>query len=155
MYLIGNSIDIHKIEEKENIVEQKLAGISVLTRYKVIAHSDGDIILHAIAESILGALGFGDLGEHFSDTEKKFKGIDSIFMLEKILKLMNQSNYQINNIDITFISEHIILKNYKHLMRLNLMKLLNTKNVSLKGTRWEEDKKIIQCNCSILLKTII
>lgn len=155
MFLIGNSVDIHRIEKQENYIKQKLAGINVYTTYKIIAHSDGDIILHSIIEAILGALGFGDLGEHFSDLDERFKGIDSSLMLNEILNLMSKYSYKINNIDITLISEHIFLKDYKYLMRLNLMKLLKTKNVSLKATRWEEDKKIIQCNCSILLKTII
>lgn len=155
MFLIGNSTDIHRIEKQDNYLFQKLAGINIFTKYKVVAHSDGDVILHAITESILGALGFGDLGEHFSDLEKKFKGIDSTLMLNKVLELMNKYNYKIKNIDITFLSEHIILSEYKYSMRLNLMKLLKTRNISLKATRWEEDRKIVQCNCSILLTTII
>lgn len=155
MFLIGNSIDIHRLEKKEELIKQKLAGINIVTKYKVVAHSDGDLILHAIAESILGALGFGDLGEYFSDTKEEFRSIDSMLILNKVLNLMNKNNYKINNIDITFISEHILLSEYKYLIRLNLMKILNTRNVSIKATRWEEDKKVAQCNCSVLLKTII
>lgn len=154
MYLIGSSVDIHKIEKKDG-VQQSLAGININTNYKIVAHSDGDIIIHAIIDSILGALGIGDIGEYFSDKELKYKNIDSKIMLNKILEIMNRFKFRIKNIDVTFISEHIILSPYKFQMRMNLRELLNCKNVSLKATRWEEDKMVVQVNCSLLLTTKI
>lgn len=153
MILIGNSTDIHKIKEEKNSL-QKLSGLIVSTDYKIIAHSDGDIILHSIIDAILGALGVGDIGEYFNDKNPNNKNIDSLLMLDKVIKIMHRCGFKINNVDITFISEHIMLTNYKFEMRMLLRKILNCNNVSLKATRWEENKLMVQSNCSIILKSI-
>lgn len=149
-YLIGNSIDIHKLIKKESNVF--LGGISFKEKYEVIAHSDGDVILHAVSESILGALSLGDLGEHFSDIDPKNKDMSSNKILEYTLNLMDKKGYQISNIDITLISEHIFMKEKKETIKKNLVELLKTNNVSLKATRWEEDRLFIQCNSIVLLE---
>ncbi|MEG1010108.1 MAG: 2-C-methyl-D-erythritol 2,4-cyclodiphosphate synthase, partial [Clostridia bacterium] len=76
MLLIGHSVDIHKLEYKVNTL-QKLGGIEFLLNYEIVAHSDGDIILHSIAEAILGALGLEDLGHYFSDKDDNNKNLNS------------------------------------------------------------------------------
>lgn len=149
-YLIGNSIDIHKIKKEKK--EITLGGIKFLQDYAIIAHSDGDIIFHAIAESILGALALGDLGDYFSDTNSQNQNIDSKIILDYVLNLMEKLNYHISNIDLTIISEHIIMKNIKSTIKHNLIKFLRTNQVSIKATRWEENKMFIQCNCTVLLE---
>ena len=153
MILIGNSTDIHKIVEQKNSW-QKLSGMIIRTDYKIVAHSDGDIIIHSIIDAILGALGVGDIGEYFNDKDASNKNIDSIVMLEKVINIMQRCGFKINNVDITFISEHIMLNNYKFEMRMLLRKILNCSNVSLKATRWEENKFLVQSNCSLILKSI-
>ncbi|EGZ31666.1 2-C-methyl-D-erythritol 2,4-cyclodiphosphate synthase [Malacoplasma iowae] len=153
MILIGNSTDIHKIIEEKNSW-QKLSGMIIKSDYKIVAHSDGDIILHSIIDAILGALGVGDIGEYFSDSDPKNKNINSLTMLQKVISIMHRCGFKINNVDITFISEHIMLANYKFEMRMLLRKILNCNNVSLKATRWEENKLLVQSNCSLILKSI-
>lgn len=149
-YLIGNSVDIHKIKKESK--EIVLGGINFLENYSIVAHSDGDVIFHAVSEAILGALALGDLGDYFSDVCPENKNMSSKIILDYVLNIMNQKKYHISNIDITVVSEYIIMKNIKHLIKDNLIKILKTKNVSIKATRWEENKMFIQCNCTILLE---
>ncbi|MBD5446046.1 MAG: 2-C-methyl-D-erythritol 2,4-cyclodiphosphate synthase, partial [Mycoplasma sp.] len=99
-----------------------------------------------------GALALGDLGDYFSDVCPENKNMSSKIILDYVLNIMNQKKYHISNIDITVVSEYIIMKNIKHLIKDNLIKILKTKNVSIKATRWEENKMFIQCNCTILLE---
>ncbi len=134
-YLIGSSVDIHNtISSSQEII---LGGMSFSKQRIIVAHSDGDIILHAIAESILGALGLGDLGEHFSDTATVNKNISSVAILNHCLELMKKANYQINNIDLTIVSEDIYFKDIKSTILINLKKLLNCQFINLKATRYE------------------
>ncbi|MDE5553203.1 MAG: 2-C-methyl-D-erythritol 2,4-cyclodiphosphate synthase, partial [Malacoplasma sp.] len=118
-YLIGNSVDIHKIK-KEN-KEIVLGGINFLEDYSIVAHSDGDVIFHAVSEAILGALALGDLGDYFSDACSQNKNMNSKIILDYVLNIMNKKKYHISNIDITVISEHIIIKENKHLIKDNLI----------------------------------
>ena len=135
MYLVGNGVDIHRIEKQNSKIIQQLGGIKLDLDYKVIAHSDGDIILHSISDAILGALALGDIGNYFKDTDAKNKGIDSKIILKKCLSLMHNSKYKISNIDITVISEHIIFANHKEAIVDKLKYLLNCSHVSFKATR--------------------
>lgn len=149
MYLIGNSTDIHQLKKVKCIA--KLGGLSFDSEWEIVSHSDGDIILHALAESIYGALGLGDLGDYFPDTDSENKNINSVFILKESLKEMELRKYIIGNVDLTIISEYIIFKDIKQKIKNNLVKLTNSKKINLKATRWESDKKTIQVNCSILL----
>lgn len=154
MFLVGQGIDIHKLEQKNKTL-QKLGGVEFVLDYKIIAHSDGDIILHVIANSILGALGLEDIGYYFPDYNSKNKNLNSFEIIDFALKEIKKRNMEINNLDLTIISEHIYFQNIKHKIKNNLITFLNTKNVSLKATRWEEDKKMIQCNAIISLISTI
>ena len=153
MYRIGNSIDIHNLVKSDQM--QKLAGKLFLVGYKIIAHSDGDIILHAISEAILGALGLGDLGDYFSDNDDKNKNINSEIILDYALNKLKTYSYQIVNLDISIISELIYFKPIKNDLKLQICQLLNTDNVNIKATRFEKESFQIHCNCAILLKKII
>ncbi|MEG2993645.1 MAG: 2-C-methyl-D-erythritol 2,4-cyclodiphosphate synthase, partial [Bacilli bacterium] len=105
MFLIGQSIDIHKLEYKVNTL-QRLGGIEFILNYELIAHSDGDIILHSISEAILGALGLEDLGYYFSDKNQMNKNLNSLKILDFSLDQMRKRNMEINNVDLMIISEH-------------------------------------------------
>lgn len=145
MLRIGNSIDIHNLT-KENNCQQKLGGVLFEADYKIVAHSDGDVILHAVSESILGALCLGDLGEHFSDKDPNNKNLDSIKILEYALNKMNELNYEIVNIDLSVVTDLIMLADKKEKIKIFLQKYLGTKNINLKATRFE-DKKILKIAC--------
>lgn len=134
-YLVGHSYDIHKISKKRKLY---LGGILISNNYGLLAHSDGDVILHAITEAILGTLGMGDLGYNFPDTSLKYKNISSQFFLEKAKNLLNIKKYSIINIDILVYCDVIKLNRYFPMIKENLIKLLNTPNVNLKATTTEK-----------------
>lgn len=148
-YKIGNAIDHHKlIEEKTKI---KLAGIAFDSDYGILAHSDGDVILHAISNAILNSLGLNDIGTYFKDTDSKNKNMDSLKILDFALVQMNERGYKINNISIVLESDYIFLLPKKELILSNLKKILNTPNVSIHGTRTEQNLKIISAYVTILI----
>ena len=97
MYRIGFSEDIHKKEKGRKLV---LAGLEFPNEVGLLGHSDADVITHAVAESILGALALGDLGKHFPDNDPKYAGISSLFLLDEVVKMMEKEGFRIGNIDI-------------------------------------------------------
>lgn len=147
---IGFSVDYHNLV-KDNNHEQYLGGLSFKLNYKIVAHSDGDIIIHALSEAILGALGLGDLGDWFSDTDSSNKGRNSMEMLDFCLNKCKELNYVISNADITLVSDVIFLKENKRKISEFLSNHLNTQ-VNLKATRFEDNcENKIKCYCSCLL----
>ncbi len=134
---IGQSSDIHPLVEGRKLV---LGGVEI-NHYKGCAgHSDGDALTHAIAEAVIGALGLGDLGTHFPDTDDKYKGIRSILLLEEVYNLMDKWGYKVGNIDSLILAEKPKLLPYKDLMRKNLAEALNCSfsDVNVKATRGEK-----------------
>ena len=97
---IGNGIDVHKLVQGEKFI---LGGIQINSNNGILAHSDGDIVLHALIDSILGALSLGDIGTFFPSDNQKFKNISSQLLLDKVIDKMNSLNYNIINTDITII----------------------------------------------------
>lgn len=147
---IGQGIDIHKIKEKKNH-SQKLGGISFLLNYEIIANSDGDIILHSLSSAIAGALGFEELGYYFPDDKEFTKNMNSKLIFDFYFAKMKELNFTFSNIDMTIICEKIIFKEIKNEILENLKKICLTNNVSLKATRFEEDKKMMECHTTILI----
>ena len=129
---IGFASDIHRLVEGRKLI---LAGVVVPFALGELAHSDGDVVYHAVGESILGALALGDLGTHFPDNDNQYKDIDSSILMKRIVSMMKERNYVINNIDISITLEKPKIKNYIQAMRENLAKLLETniENVSIKA----------------------
>ena len=129
---IGFASDIHRLVYGRKLM---LAGVDVPHYMGELAHSDGDVVYHAVAESILGALAIGDLGTHFPDSDKTTEGMNSSIIMDYVYKKMDEMGYEINNIDISIYLEEPKLKNYKENMRGNIAKLLHTniENVSIKA----------------------
>ena len=129
---IGFASDIHRLVEGRKLI---LAGVVVPFELGELAHSDGDVVYHAVGESILGALALGDLGTHFPDNDNQYKDIDSSILVRRIVSMMKERNYVINNIDISITLEKPKIKNYIQAMRENLANLLETdiNNVSVKA----------------------
>ena len=129
---IGFASDIHRLVEGRKLM---LAGIHVPSSFGEQAHSDGDVVFHACAEAILGALALGDLGTHFPDNDNQYKDIDSSILVKRVVLMMKENGCQINNIDISITLEKPKLKDYIFSMRENLASLLETsiKNVSIKA----------------------
>ena len=129
---IGFASDIHRLVEGRRLI---LSGVVIPFELGEEAHSDGDVVFHAVAESILGALALGDLGKHFPDTDQKYKDMDSSIIVKEVVQMMKDRGWQINNIDVSITLEKPKLKGYIDAMRANLAGLLETsiENVSIKA----------------------
>lgn len=137
MMRIGQAVDIHPLKAGRPLI---LGGVHIDSPLGLDGHSDADVLLHAIAESILGALALGDLGHHFPDTDPKYKGISSMLLLEHTAGLMRQNGYQIGNVDATILAEKPKLAPYIEMMRENVARVLecDISQVSIKATRGEK-----------------
>ena len=95
---IGNGYDVHALGEG---IRMRLCGLDIEHTHGFIAHSDGDVAIHALCDAILGALALGDIGKHFPDNSQEFKGIDSRILLTKVMELAAERGYRLGNADIT------------------------------------------------------
>ncbi|WOE32329.1 MULTISPECIES: 2-C-methyl-D-erythritol 2,4-cyclodiphosphate synthase [unclassified Acinetobacter] len=134
---IGQGIDVHAFEEGSFVT---LAGIRIPHSHGLKAHSDGDVVLHALCDALLGALALGDIGQHFPDTDAKFKGIDSTQLLQHVYQLILDRGYLLNNADITVACERPKLAAYHLEMRQNIANIMNVdlNQVSIKATTTEK-----------------
>ena len=119
---IGMGYDVHKLVENRDLI---LGGVKIPYEKGLLAHSDADVLLHAIMDSLLGAAALGDIGKHFPDTDPKYKGADSIKLLEFVGELLNINNYKISNIDATIIAQRPKMAPHISTMRENIAKALN------------------------------
>ncbi|MBD9482188.1 2-C-methyl-D-erythritol 2,4-cyclodiphosphate synthase [Pseudomonas sp. PDM14] len=99
---IGHGYDVHRFGEGDFIT---LGGVRIAHRFGLIAHSDGDVLLHALADALLGAVALGDIGKHFPDTDPTFKGADSRALLRHVLGLVQAKGYEVGNVDATIIAQ--------------------------------------------------
>ncbi|NCU74201.1 MAG: 2-C-methyl-D-erythritol 2,4-cyclodiphosphate synthase, partial [Candidatus Fonsibacter lacus] len=127
----GIGYDIHKLEKKYKLY---LGGIYIPYPMGTVGHSDGDPVIHALIDSLLGSKKLGDIGTLFPNN-KKFKNKRSTFFLKKVINLIEEKNIKINNIDINIIAEKPNLKKYKKIISKNLAKIcnINEKRISVKG----------------------
>jgi 2-C-methyl-D-erythritol 2,4-cyclodiphosphate synthase len=136
-FLVGHGYDLHRLQPGGRLV---LAGVEVSTDLSPIAHSDGDVVLHALVDAILGALGQGDIGEHFPDTDAKWKGAPSRVFLEHANDLARRAGYRVSNADVTILAERPRLKAFKPQMVESLRGLLDAARVNVKaGTNEKVD----------------
>ncbi len=149
MFLIGHGIDYHNLIKKKSQIT--LGGYTFNSEYSIVAHSDGDVILHAISNAILGAIQRGDIGDYFSDKSKNNKNLNSCAIVDYCLYLI-EKEYEIINIDLTIICDKIMFDRYKADIRYSLINILNTKKINVKATRFESNSKQIACNCVLLLR---
>lgn len=133
-FRIGHGYDVHRFTKDKELV---LGGISIPYEYGMEAHSDGDVVIHAICDSLLGAASLGDIGKHFPDNDMKYKNISSLILLERVRDLIGE--YSINNIDCTIIAQKPKLANYIVLMRDKLASTLNIdiSQINIKATTEE------------------
>ncbi len=134
---IGHGFDIHRFIEEKPLM---LAGIEVPHRYGLQAHSDGDVIIHAICDALLGAAALGDIGKYFPDTDAQYDRADSRQFLLAVLKLLGSRDYTLVNIDITVMAEHPKLAPIIETMRESLASLMQCEIdcVSIKATTMEK-----------------
>jgi len=133
---VGLGYDVHKLVEERKLI---LGGVVIPHEKGLLGHSDADVLVHAVMDSILGALALGDIGKHFPDTEEEYKGADSIKLLEFVNNLISEKGYKIGNIDATIIAQSPKMAPHILKMRENIAKALNTDidNINVKATTEE------------------
>lgn len=153
--LIGSGYDLHRLVRRRDFI---IGGIKIDYSKGFLAHSDGDVLFHALIDSLLGALALGDIGGHFPDKSIEYKNIDSSILLKKTLELVAQNNAQIGNIDITVVCQAPKLAPYILSIRENIARLtgLPLNKVSVKAKTKEKvdtvgKGKAVEVFCSVLL----
>ncbi len=134
-YRIGIGYDVHRLEEGRELF---LGGIKIDSAKGCVAHSDGDVLIHAIIDAMLGAAGLGDIGLHFPDSSPEFKDISSVVLLNETLGKIKNKGYGIGNIDSTICLQTPKLSSYKDKIRENLIRIIGIKEISVKATTTEK-----------------
>lgn len=133
---IGMGYDVHKLVENRKLI---LGGVEIPHEKGLLGHSDADVLLHAIMDSLLGAAALGDIGKHFPDTDKSFKDISSILLLQKVGELIKHKGYTILNIDATIIAQKPKMAPHIESMRVNISNALEISidQINVKATTEE------------------
>ena len=133
---VGLGYDVHRLTEDRKLI---LGGVEIPYEKGLLGHSDADVLLHAIMDSLLGAAALGDIGKHFPDTDEKYKGISSVKLLEEVGRLLEEKLFVINNIDATIIAQHPNVGPYREQMIKNIAKALKIEEdiVNVKATTEE------------------
>jgi len=136
MMRIGHGFDAHQLVEGRKLI---IGGVDIPYTKGLLAHSDGDVLIHALVDAILGAAGLGDIGKHFPDTDMTYKDMDSRILLRKTSKLLGESAYKLGNADITIIAQAPKLNPHIALMIQNLCTDLDTtpQQLNIKATTTE------------------
>ncbi len=133
---IGQGYDVHKLAENRELI---IGGVNIPYEKGLLGHSDADVLLHAICDSLLGAAALGDIGKHFPDTDPEFRGIDSMLLLKNVAELLKEKGYKIINIDATVLAQRPKLSPYILKMRENIASVVGVDAdcVSVKATTEE------------------
>lgn len=155
---IGHGYDAHKFAENRDLV---LGGVKVLFEMGLAGHSDADVLTHALCDAILGALGAGDIGSHFPDSDQEFKNIYSISLLKQVIKLVEERGFILSNADVTVVCQKPKLANYIEKMQEILAEacLVKTNQVNVKATTTEKmgftgRMEGISCHAVVLLQKV-
>ena len=155
---IGHGFDVHAFCEGDHLV---LGGVRIPHRHAFAAHSDGDVLIHALCDAILGALGEGDIGRHFPDTSSEFENIDSRILLRRVVGLMQQRDYRLGNADMTIIAQAPKLAPHIDDMRTHLAEdmqaepaQLNIKATTTEGLGYAGRREGIAAHAVVLLEHV-
>lgn len=155
---IGHGYDVHKLVEDRDLI---LGGVKIPYEKGLLGHSDADVLLHAVSDSLLGAAALGDIGKHFPDTDPAYKGADSLELLRIVGQKIQAAGYRVGNIDVTMIAQRPKLKDYIPAMRQNIASVLGigTNQVNVKATTEEHlgftgDGSGMACHAVCLLETL-
>ena len=122
---IGHGYDAHRFGPEQQNVSIVLGGVEIAFNKKLIAHSDGDVVLHALCDALLGAAGLGDIGKHFPDSCDEFKNISSRVLLQRVMHALSQKQYSVGNVDITIIAQAPKMAPHVAKMGENISQALN------------------------------
>lgn len=134
---IGHGYDVHRLVPGRDLI---LGGVKIPYELGLDGHSDADVLLHAVSDALLGAAGLGDIGRHFPDTDPKYKGADSLVLLNIVGQKVTQKGYRVSNIDVTMIAQKPKLKDYISRMEENIASALglDPERVNVKATTEEK-----------------
>ena len=134
---IGHGYDVHKLVEGRDLI---LGGVKIEYEKGLLGHSDADVLLHAVSDSLLGAAGLGDIGKHFPDTDPKYKGADSLVLLQVVAQRVKEAGYRVSNIDVTMIAQKPKLAPHIPQMRENIAAAvgIGADRVNVKATTEEK-----------------
>ena len=156
MLRIGHGYDVHAFADNRRCI---IGGVDIPYEKGLLGHSDADVLLHAISDSLLGAAAMGDIGKHFPDTDPEFEGADSIVLLKFVVKLISEKGYKVNNIDATVIAQAPKMAPHIEQMRCNIADALqvDVDCVNIKATTEEKlgftgRKEGISAHCVCLLE---
>lgn len=133
---IGHGYDVHKLVEGRDLI---LGGVKIDHTLGLLGHSDADVLLHAVSDALLGAAGLGDIGKHFPDTDPKYKGADSLKLLEIVARRVQEAGYRVSNIDVTVIAQRPKLRPHIEQMERNIAGAvgIDVSRVNVKATTEE------------------
>ena len=153
---IGHGFDVHRLQRGRKLI---LGGVEIPYAYGLAGHSDADVLLHALINALLGAMGKGDIGSHFPDTDPRYKGISSERLLKQVLKMMDRERFQVINGDVTVIAEKPRIAPFTNKIRQKLARLLkvrvsqiNLKAVTTEGLGWIGAGKGMAATAVVLLE---
>jgi len=137
MMRIGHGFDVHRLVPDRPLI---LGGVTIPYEYGLLGHSDADVLLHAVSDAILGALGLGDIGRYFPDTDAAYKGIDSMLLLEHVVGLAQARGFLVGNLDTTIVAQRPKLAPHVAQMVTNLAKVCQVPSgcVNVKATTTEQ-----------------
>ncbi|UVW35690.1 2-C-methyl-D-erythritol 2,4-cyclodiphosphate synthase [SAR92 clade bacterium H455] len=152
---IGHGYDVHKFGPGDKLI---LGGVSIPYEHSFVAHSDGDVLIHALIDALLGAVALGDIGQHFPDTDAKWRGANSRQLLVAVVAMITSKGYKLGNADMTIVAQQPKMLPHLHKMRLNLSADIgcNIDQINIKATTTEElgfagRKEGIACHAVALL----
>ncbi len=155
MIRIGHGYDVHKLVEGRELI---LGGVKIPHTLGLLGHSDADVLLHAISDSLLGALALGDIGKHFPDTDPRYKGADSLVLLQHVVALIHEHGYAVGNLDAVVLAQKPKLAPHIETMRENIARVCGVPvtSVSVKATTEERlgftgREEGISAHCVVLL----
>ncbi len=133
---VGMGYDVHRLVENRKLI---IGGVEIPYEKGLLGHSDADVLLHAVSDALLGAAALGDIGKHFPDTEEKWKGADSMKLLERVGEMLEEKMFFVENIDATIIAQAPKMRPYIDNMRENIARVLhlNVEQVNIKATTEE------------------
>ena len=133
---IGTGYDVHRLAEGRKLI---LGGVEIPFGRGAVAHSDGDVLLHAVCDALLGALALGDIGQHFPPTDPAYAGISSLLLLDRVVLRLAESGWQVGNVDATVVAQAPKLASHIPLMRQNLARHMGVpaERVNVKATTEE------------------
>ena len=136
MTRFGMGYDVHQLTENRKLI---IGGVEIPFEKGLLGHSDADVLLHAIADALLGAAALGDIGKHFPDTDDRYKGISSIILLEHVGKLLHEKGYSVGNVDATIVAQRPKMLPHIPQMRENIAKALSVDvdRINVKATTEE------------------